>query len=261
MMINRVTVIRALLPMRLAGFHEAFSLVGRQRTGFWKKFAVRYSSGKANGRLFGWQPQTHRPELPLLLLDVDGVINHWSYAPYRKLLKATEWSDSRSMNVAGYTINYSPTVVNTINRFHREALAEVRWLTAWDDRAQTSLAPSLGFEHFELARGPRVSKGDAAKAWHDLHPTRSIVWIDDELEDYSREHADLWRNRPSTLFISPPCELIPKQLETVEEFLVQFKLVREAATGINPPALQRLQEVAQQSVNSVLGLTKERTYL
>ena len=87
------------------------------------------------------------PRKPVILLDVDGVVN---------MAKGDcGWADKVITEVYGYSIGYSPTVIKKINEWN--AIAEVRWLTSWDSKAQSLLAPALGLDKFPLGRVREVS--------------------------------------------------------------------------------------------------------
>jgi hypothetical protein len=156
--------------------------------------------------------------LPLILLDVDGVINR--FVTNKKI-----WMDEMevAVNCGGdsyRSIRYSPTVVAALNQIFETGLAEIRWLTYWNQEAQEYLAPQLGLRHFEMGNDLRYTdKGPAAKEWAILHPERPIVWIDDEISMHSFCDSEFWATRPKTMLIAPKDHLSSEHLGTLTEFL------------------------------------------
>ena len=155
--------------------------------------------------------------LPLILLDVDHVVNN----PF---FNKKHWDDTLMVRVKGWNIGYSPAMVEKFNSFSRTGLAEIRWLTTWDETARTMLAPALGFDEFLLARDPEkeIEKDQAAEKLARDYPDRPIVWLDDEVGWYTTETRDFWMQRTAkTLLLQPDQKtgLTPKQLEIVEKFL------------------------------------------
>ncbi len=169
--------------------------------------------------------------LPLVLLDVDGVING----------VARSWpkDQTKSQWAWDYRITYSTAVINQINEWSRTKAAEIKWSTFWGSHAQTDLAPALKLDHFELAtKNPedcgelkRESFFNAVKE----NPTRKVVWIDDEL--FSMMHR-VWEKYEdvvlrknilesgSVLLVNPDDGLEQKHLTMVDLFL-KNKLTRE----------------------------------
>ena len=165
------------------------------------------------------------PKGPLLLLDIDGVINF----PYNDTAEKM-WPDHKHVEVKAptgqpFTITFSPSMIATINKW--ATCAEVRWLTSWNEGAQTELAPALGLSHFELARTSAeerdyanpVSKAQAGLQAAAAEPSdHLVVWIDDDLASMVRDDDPL-RTRPNTLLIAPTYGITPEQVQIVDNFL------------------------------------------
>jgi hypothetical protein len=88
------------------------------------------------------------PPLPLVLLDVDGVLNAvqaWG--------RSDAWDDWRTGRATAdgrsFPITWSPTVVEAVRSW--QALAEVQWLTTWGHDANTSLRHLLGLPELPVA--------------------------------------------------------------------------------------------------------------
>jgi len=170
-------------------------------------------------------PVEHLPNQPVILLDVDGVIN---MGGRNSCLKS--WDDRESTYVNGFQIQFSPTVVERINRWNSKA--EVRWLTTWDEKAQNMLAPALKLDHFPLARDPYRCWGKlytADKTAEEVGPDRLIIWIDDELTSwvkYDRDHQNILCLRKNTVLVSPGDGLRPEHLDYIDKILESPGLTR-----------------------------------
>lgn len=117
---------------------------------------------------------------PLTFLDVDGTIA-------TLVDPANDFSDPRVAWVddSATGVRYNPAVVNWIHEL--DAMAEVRWLTAWANSAATELAPALGLPVFAVVpfrehRFPELEwKHSAVLAQLIDEPTRPVLWLDDEI--------------------------------------------------------------------------------
>ena len=91
---------------------------------------------------------------PLVLLDVDGVLNvlgdesHWEV-----LVSGWATTEGRS-----FPITWSPEVVQTLNAWIAAGV-EVQWLTTWGHDANHSLRHLLGLPELEVA-------GTYDERWH-----------------------------------------------------------------------------------------------
>ena len=164
--------------------------------------------------------------LPLILLDIDGVINTDG--------KHSEnyFSDLKKVaNIRKFT--YSPTVISKINEW--SSVAEIRWLTDWNERANTIVAPAVGLELFSLGRNEarNLTKLEAFVDNSQKNPDRLIIWIDDELmqfkqsndrskdtyyNEYLRYHKNIF-TRPNTLLISPAIGLTADFIQVIDHVL------------------------------------------
>jgi hypothetical protein len=170
---------------------------------------------------------------PIILLDVDGVINMLDN-PYNPIEKR-EWGSDIHITSAynperdmKYGLTYSKEMVRSINAWNK--VAEVQWLTAWCEAAQTSVAPALGLDHFECARtykqqtdldeeekaktAMRIAKyvgKDTLIIWIDDHLSR---FIDDNNDEYAKKDLAIFK-RPNTLLICPPGLLTRANIELV----------------------------------------------
>ena len=184
------------------------------------------------------------PSRPLVLLDVDGVLNavagHLSSA----------WDDWRSgvATAEGRTfpIHWSPTVVQAVRSWLD--VADVHWLTTWGHDANASLRHLLELPELPVAGTydePAEGAPDREGATHAAvapaapdpltgrwwkfdvvrrvvrnEPARPIVWIDDDLtaQDDVRE----WMRREASCLLvapSPFSGLTPANLSSIDAYL------------------------------------------
>ena len=173
------------------------------------------------------QMSTQMSDIPVILLDVDGVIN----AGMNSHLEG-EWEDMKTVHVLGgagnmeFAITYSPTVIKQINEWK----AQILWLTTWGQMAADRLAPALGLNQFQVAP---FYKSEVPEKLSQEMLNRPLLWIDDEFHpDFEQKYdtsrvkepgkalAKKMRNRYKTLAPSGPC-LLPADLETINTFLNQ----------------------------------------
>lgn len=187
---------------------------------------------------------------PLLLLDVDGVLNAVTARPDPDV-----WPDwERGTAVAAgraWPIHWSPTVVRAVVGWRERA--DVQWLTTWGHDANRSLSELLGLPEmpvvgtaadadFPPAPGesdPLLSGSLAAvtpaapdeltgRWWKfDLvrrvvqgDPSRRVVWVDDDLARQVEVRAWMEREADSLLVApSPRTGVSPADVAAVEAFL------------------------------------------
>lgn len=162
------------------------------------------------------------PDKPLLLLDVDGVINAFPFSP------VDPWGERWCRcTVNGYRITTAPQCLEALRRIHHDGTAEVRWLTTWEDCDwYRDLA-----QHLDLPDWPvhcRRVDHDQDHGWWKLAGVqalddgrRRMVWLDDELP--SRQVARRWLTRQGArvLGIGPDemTGLTPAHFATIADFL------------------------------------------
>ena len=170
---------------------------------------------------------------PVILLDIDGVINLRGFAlqSYRSLGR--------------YFICSKPNLRRKINGWHRSGRAEVLWLTQWDYRARADFAPCTGFDDFALAQetgvyGGGMEKKAVAEKWLKVGGgRRPVIWIDDnsfnlpngELLSGLQNHTPLiapfhpqltrWKRPGPTLLVKPQSSigLTEEHLDAIDDFL------------------------------------------
>lgn len=155
---------------------------------------------------------------PVLLLDIDGVINAISREPETRAWPEEAWVRGWVKGGDGtWPILAAQPVIDFINRLHDQELAEVRWHTTWQHEAQ-NLADFFGLRTFAVAEAPEyLDRQWIAKAIRDERPTwwklsaalrvlqeekRPLIWIDDELS-YELRKFDWPTDIPPHLALTP----------------------------------------------------------
>ena len=187
------------------------------------------------------------PPPPLVLLDVDGVLN-----AVQPRGRSGAWSDWRTGLATAdgrqFPITWSPTVVAAV-RSWRE-LAEVQWLTTWGHDANASLrhllelpelpvagtyddvdgwagdADAAGPAHASVAPAApdrltgRWWKFDVVRRIVRTGEPRRIAWLDDDL--VGQQDVRAWMRESTTSLLvapDPRSGLTAAHLSAVEEFL------------------------------------------
>lgn len=83
-----------------------------------------------------------------MLLDIDGVINT------DREHSADFWADVVKVRSRS-KFCYSPSVIKKINDW--STIAEIKWLTDWNERANTIIAHAVGLELFALGRNENAN--------------------------------------------------------------------------------------------------------
>ena len=156
--------------------------------------------------------------LPIWLLDVDGVLNIDDGSAWRSPHKQT--------TLGGLRIRWAPDLINAIRGLHEQGMVEIRWSTSWcgfpellDDLERTLRLPA-----FERAFGNHNGFfGDLklAAARQALIEQRPMIWTDDD--EVPAKGSPLHRelHRPGrSLLIRPHWRsgLTPAHLERITNF-------------------------------------------
>ncbi|SCX56553.1 hypothetical protein SAMN03159343_3445 [Klenkia marina] len=165
---------------------------------------------------------------PLLLLDVDGVLN----------AVGSTATDRETAVFAGYTLSWDPTVTRRLAGWHEQGRVEVQWLTTWAGNADALLAEPMGLPRGlrvhersdgtgpsgftgSLAGASRWWKLDAARAVVDEDPGRRTVWIDDDLALRADDVQEWLAAHPHVLPVAPDLAtgLTHEHLDEIEHWL------------------------------------------
>jgi hypothetical protein len=167
-------------------------------------------------------------DVPILLLDVDGVLN----AP--RLHLPPGW---QRQTFNGFVLSWDPTVTRRLRELHDSGRVEIQWLTTWSHDADRLLTvpmglptglkvharPDVGPTGFAGRQGGRSGwwKLDLARAAAEAEPDRRIIWIDDDLAEQSADTGDWLAANPHVLVVAPDllAGLTHEQLDAIEAWL------------------------------------------
>ncbi len=176
--------------------------------------------------------QTMERKKPLILLDIDGVINTDGEH------ESGYWNDNTAKLRSVNKFCYSPSLIAKINEWG--ALADIKWLTDWNERANSIIAPAIGLELLSLGRNENnISKQDAFIFNAAKDNSRLIIWIDDELKSFKENNDKIehtyynnflrYNNkiftRPNTVFISPAIGLNQEYADVIDKILANPEAV------------------------------------
>ncbi len=154
---------------------------------------------------------------PVILLDVDGVLNALSHHP-------RGWDDWRQVNARHISIRYSPQMLARLQALD----ADIVWHTTWRDAANEELAPVIGWDPLPVVpcdgwlwMEPGWWKAPSARAFIEADP-RPFVWIDDDLG--SADPGEItWVQDYDYLLVQPTWEegLQPASLTVIEDWVAR----------------------------------------
>ncbi len=167
-------------------------------------------------------------DVPILLLDVDGVLNatafdlpeHWQRGTFN-----------------GFVLTWDPTITARLRELHETGRVEIQWLTTWTTDADRLLAAPMGLPaglktHARTDAGPTGFAGElrgragwwkltAAQEVAAAEPDRRIVWIDDDLAHQAADTGEWLAANPHVLVVAPDLRrgLTHEELDAVEAWL------------------------------------------
>jgi hypothetical protein len=137
-----------------------------------------------------------------------------------------DWGTCETKAVQNGFINYSPELVEKVNKWNK--IAEVRWLSPWDEEARDILAPALKLDAFKVARSHSegLMKTTAAiRVGAEVGAEGLLIWIDDAIKDFRscslHDEEDMMGifNRPNTVLLGPKDGLSRKHCAWVDRLL------------------------------------------
>jgi hypothetical protein len=184
------------------------------------------------------------PKTPVLLLDVDGVVNAITKTPDPNVWESWQKGEAES-NGRTWPITWSPEVAKYLTGLHDSGRVEIRWHTTWQEDAQR-IADLVALPTLPVADAPEYAEGGrfAARMIRENRPKwwklpaaervvaeegRPLIWIDDDIAD------KLWREGgmaypigtvdAPALLVCPNerTGLAPKHLRTIDSFLTELE--------------------------------------
>lgn len=165
---------------------------------------------------------------PLLLLDIDGVLNAASVNPPTHAWPRDAW---RRVRVDGFWLHVAQPVIDFL--IGLDGSAEIRWHTTWQDRA-LHVGEVFGLPPFGVQEAPEfLHQGETLKlgswwklpaVWRELATGRPVIWADDDIDTELTEEQRLsLLAHTNVLRICPDHRtgLCPKHLLHINRFLEQ----------------------------------------
>lgn len=125
---------------------------------------------------------------PLILIDVDGVLNpEFSSKERRRLRRHHGWIARHGYQSRNrFPLFLNPRHGPRLWRLAEETGAELAWATTWNENANSQVGRWLGLPTLPVAPAKRYSKAETVVPWTEGRP---FVWLDDEpyiVEDCAR---------------------------------------------------------------------------
>src|SRR5687768_10208625 len=143
-------------------------------------------------------------EIPVMLLDIDGVVNAMSTKPPTHVWKAHHWNQGSQLADDGveYPMLWAQPVVDWLTVLHEQELAEIRWHSTWQDES-LKVGRLMGLPEFKVQECPewlRYQFNGSALAseliracmppWWKYpavervvtQEKRRLIWIDDDID-------------------------------------------------------------------------------
>ena len=188
---------------------------------------------------------------PLLLLDVDGVLNVLA----RDEADLKQWQDWYGGHAESggvwWPILWSPAVIDQLRDWHEHGLVELQWLTTWGHDSNGELGKLLGlptlqiagtYEDDDISGGVTATAGaahasvapsapdpltgqwwkyDVVRRVLEAEPDRRVIWVDDELYGHDNPFR-AWADSQQLLIAvgpDPRRGLSPEDLELIDRSL------------------------------------------
>lgn len=154
---------------------------------------------------------------PILLLDVDGVLNP---VPFDHA--DVDWPFEPSFMAGSFRMNFSKEMLDAIQRLP----VQIQWLTTWcmdpcNNDVQNQLEPALKLPPYPYHHAPVFP----TRGWWKLlvvqkllteHPwSQRFVWIDDDIKDGT---ADLFDDRVLTISPASHIGVTRQHIELIKDF-------------------------------------------
>ena len=190
---------------------------------------------------------------PVLLLDIDGVVNATSRELPRHVWPTLAWGQHTYTTPQGVTFEllWSRPAVEYLGSLHTSGRVEIRWHSTWQE-SSLEFARIVGLPEFEvasapefLANGPLFAKQQilAGKPTWWKFPAaervlveegRPLIWIDDDLFWHvPRKQRSYLGDLGRVLLLCPDSQtgLIRKHMRSIEETLLAWEEAVGAVSG------------------------------
>lgn len=156
-------------------------------------------------------------EKPLLLLDVDGVLNPLV------IRKPEGYTKHRALGYDLWLNHGHGLLLTAFAEFHDVELA---WATTWEDHANEYIGPHIGLPQLPVIY-PFNRKFWKFSGVHSYAKDRPLAWLDDDFDYYPDGQAwfnQVRRGTPTLLhLVSPKVGLTGKDLDAVASWLEKVR--------------------------------------
>lgn len=193
---------------------------------------------------------------PIVLLDIDGVVNALAKQTPTQTWKADEWNGgvlTEELSGINFHMKWATPVIDWLASIHTQGLAEIRWHSTWQEQAPR-FGELAGLPVFGVQECPEWAKfnanGSALRAelirncqvpwWKypaaervasEGHP---VVWIDDDITWEIQPKTRAALTRVHKLCLVSPSEgmgIAPKHMRQVDTFLAKWTDPKGAVSG------------------------------
>jgi len=167
---------------------------------------------------------------PLILLDVDGVLN-----ALHQDTSVLEWKFLPTFKVGPFDMNLSQEMADALMSLD----ADIEWLTTWcmrDDEVNPNIGRALGWPKLPCHPDPGTGlRKMSFRSWWKQHavdkiraeqPDRPIIWIDDDLGGKIAENGGEQFDVKNNIFMVAPDTLMgltPGDIERIKWFIARLK--------------------------------------
>lgn len=188
-------------------------------------------------------------DLPIWLLDIDGVINPWPEDP--PYFVWPTWTQVKvTSGPHDYPIKVAHGVRDFIIRVHEEGLAEIRWHTTWQQEANV-LGRDVGLPEFPVQEAPEIGQWRYRNRLDWKVPAvfrvlgqeeRPVLWTDDDHKRMLTQSQVRSLMELDCMMVTPDPDLglTPRELEHIEHCLrnpVSLREIKKQERAVQPESV------------------------